>query len=230
MYSWISSNVIQTIGENINHGINNAVTVLENFDDEFNNHNQEEEEEQEQREIEIYKKLLEDAQMQHVELSKQFRVALSEKDAELMIWKKRCNVDDPNSNEFKETISNAILSAELEALKSTLQDVEERMRTLLREKNEAAIKLSQYPELLDELSKLRSTIEAKTENEAKKADEIDDLVQEYSKLAAESEKQKSTDALRLKELELENEVLSTKLQALEHSITELADRSNSLPG
>jgi hypothetical protein len=235
MYSWLSSNVIQTIGDNINHGINNAVTALENFDDEFNQSERNSEYEDEQNDIEVYKKLLEESQMQIVELSKQFRVALYEKDAELMIWKKKCETEttlDSLGDEMKESITQAVTSAEFEALKSTLQDMEEKMRILLRDKNDSSVKLRQYPELLNELAELRSNLKNQSDNEAKKSDEIDDLVQEYSKLAAESEKQKSSDSFRIKELELENEIMITKLQALEHSIAELADRStsNSLPG
>lgn len=265
MYSWLSSNVIQTIGDNINHGINNAVTALENFDEEFNNENAQngvDEEEEEREDIEIYKKLLEESQMQIVELSKQYRVTLFEKDAELLFWKnkmtktkRRCETDeittlDSNTleekegtggegegeeeeeeeKEFKEKISQAITSAEFVALQTTLREMEEKMKSLLREKNEFVVKLRQYPELLNELGELKAQLRNQNENESKKSDEIDDLVQEYSKLAAESEKQKSSDSLRIKELELENEIMTTKLQALEHSIAELADRANPLPG
>jgi hypothetical protein len=243
MYSWLSSNVIQSIGDNINHGINNAVTALESFDGEFN---QNTEDEDQLEEVEIYKKLLEEAQMQQVEISKQFRLALYEKDAELQLWKKKHEgltssssssllstekeeeVDE--SEKMKKHTDSLLIIAENEALKSILNDLEEKTRQLLREKNETTVKLHQFPELLHELHELKTSLQVRTENEAKKSDEIDDLVQEYSKLAADSEKQKSSDTFRLKEYEHENEVLRTKLQALEDTITELADRSTSLPG
>jgi DNA repair exonuclease SbcCD ATPase subunit len=244
MYSWLSSNVIQTIGDNINHGINNAVTALENFDDEYNNQNTAEEEEDRLEEAELYKKLLEEAQMQHVELSKQFQIALYEKDAELLIWKKKFGDEDQKEGggrgavtsssspdrEMEENKTNILLTAEINALKSILSELEDKTRLLLREKNEMTVKLHQFPELLHELTELKKSLQARNENEAKKSDEIDDLVQEYSKLAADSEKQKSSDSLHLKELERENEILTIKLQALEQTITELADRSTSLPG
>ena len=101
------------------------------------------------------------------------------------------------------------------------------MKRILHEKNELLVNSQKYPELKSELKELRSKISLRNENEMKKTEEIDNLVQEYSKLAADSEKQKSTDSLRIRELELENEVMRTRLQALEHSITELADRSTS---
>jgi hypothetical protein len=107
--------------------------------------------------------------------------------------------------------------------------MEDQMCLLVREKNDAVTKVSKYPILLAEIAELKNHLITKGENDSKKSEEIDNLVQEYSKLAADSEKQKSTDSLRIREMELENEVLRTRVQALEHSITELADRSTGDP-
>mmetsp|Transcript_5197 Transcript_5197/g.7991 ORF Transcript_5197/g.7991 Transcript_5197/m.7991 type:complete len:924 (+) Transcript_5197:113-2884(+) len=217
---WYSaSNVLQSLNDNIT----NALETFDQID---------EDDEEAKSESEIYKKLLDDAQMQHFELSKQFRVLVAEKDSEIEVWKSKCSElsgGDVSESDVKASIDSAKLEAELSVLKSAISEMEDVLKSSLHEKNELTAKLIKYPELVSEVEELRSrladTISSSGENDAKKTGEIDDLVAEYSMLAAESEKQKSADSLRIRELELENEVLVTKMHALEHSITELADRS-----
>ena len=131
------SNVIQTINNNINH----AVNVIENEFEGNNNDDEDEDDnddENNENEINIYKKLLDDAQMQHVELSKQFRIEISEKNSEIEILKEKLkhldNCDkyqsDHNDNEINQ-ISIIKLRNENNALKDTLNDMENKMKNIL---------------------------------------------------------------------------------------------------
>lgn len=215
---WFSaSNVIQSLN-------NNITSALESLDQELGENDEKSDED-------IYKKLLEDAQMHHFELSKQFRAIVSEKDAELSIWKKKCGeLCDTDSEELKAEIDSAKLQSELTVLRETVKNMEGEIKVLLESSNETIGKLSRHNDVVKERDELRTRltdlISSSGQLETQKAGELEGLVAEYSKLAAESESQKSSDSLRIRELELENEELVTKMQALEHSIGELADRSS----
>jgi chromosome segregation ATPase len=211
-----ASNVIQSLN-------NNITSALESLDEELGEH-------EEKSDEDIYKKLLEDAQMQHFELSKQFRVIVSEKDAELEIWKKKCGeLGTIDPDEVQAEIDTAKLQSELNVLRETVQNMEGEIKVLLESSNETIGKLSRYNDIVKERDDLKNrltdAISSSGELETQKSGELEGLVAEYSKLAAESESQKSSDSLRIRELELENEELVTKMHALEHSIGELADRS-----
>ena len=249
MFSEVSSlwssagSAIQNIGENIS-------SALENFDEDFGD--------SQLSEIDIYKKLLDDAQMQHVHLSQQFRLMITEKESEAIMWKKKyaalsgediLNKDienkgssdlknqdhklDEMSADDKEMLLVKTL-AEVEALKTCMKEVEDQLKGSLHDKNEVMaykkknMMLEKEVKDLSERYKEQST--ASSSDIQNKAQEIDDLVSEYSKLASESERQKSSDSQRIREVELENEMLTTRMQALEQSLAELADRSVSTSG
>jgi hypothetical protein len=247
---WSSANsAIQNIGENIS-------SALENLEEDL-----EDQENAQLSESEIYKKLLDDAQMQHFQLSKQFRVLVSEKESEALIWKQKyialggkeeVVAEDKSKSLLPSVDGNAEQSddlnamtaeekehllvktlAEVRVLQSCMQEVEGQLKRSLHEKNEATACQKKNSNLEREIKDLRSrnkeeSVLSSTDIQ-KKSEEIDDLVSEYSKLASESEKQKSSDTQRIREVELENEMLTMRMQALEHSLTELADRSSDRP-
>ena len=185
----------------------------------------------------MYKKLLDDAQMQHFELSKQSRILLAEKEAELICWKNLA--EQSGQGVSKEVIPSSLqlekLVQEKVALEKTLEEVEKSLETSLQERNTYHVLKGNYDEVLTRYEALkREFISWKADSEVRdksKSETIDNLVAEYSLLAAEADLINSQSAKRVNEVLQENEVLVTKMHALEHSITELADRtaSSSLP-
>lgn len=89
----------------------------------------------------------------------------------------------------------------------------------------------EYDELRLRFEAVKSDlVTLKTEFEQRdreRVETIENLVAEYSKLAAETELMQQKSNQRIAEVIKENEVLVTKLHALEHSIQELADRTAS---
>ncbi|CAE7718241.1 unnamed protein product, partial [Symbiodinium microadriaticum] len=151
-------------------------------------------------------------------------------DAELAVWRKKCGeLGNAETEELQAEIDSAKQQAEVKVLRETVKNMENEIKTLLESSNETVAKLSRHNDLMRECEELRSrlteSISSSGELDAQKSGELEGLVAEYSKLAAEAETQKSSDGLRIRELELENEELLTKMRALEHSIGELADRS-----
>ena len=245
---WTSANsAIQNIGENISNALEN---LEENLEDEENSH---------LSESEIYKKLLDDAQMQHFQLSTQFRVLVSEKETETKMWKKKymavSGEEEVEEEEDGADVTGKITSptedlstlsaedkeqllvktmAEVQVLKTCMQEVEGQLKNSLHEKNESTVSQKKNANLEKEIKDLRNRFKENNDFSSsdiqKKSQEIDDLVSEYSKLASESEHQKSSDTQRIREVELENEMLTMRMQALEHSLTELADRSTDSAG
>ena len=122
------SNAASTINDNIN-------TALEKFDHEHNtvvDHSVEE--------LEIYKKLLDDAQMHHVELSQASRVLIAEKDAELKYWKKKSGVEEEAViADSDQDVTLARLIEERDALQETLIILGAQLIDSLRESNEAKV-------------------------------------------------------------------------------------------
>ena len=185
----------------------------------------------------MYKKLLDDAQMQHFELSKQSRILLAEKEAELICWKNLA--EQSGQGVSKEVIPSCLqlekLVQEKVALEKTLEEVGKSLETSLQERNTYHVLKGNYDEVLTRYEALkREFISWKADSEVRdksKSETIDNLVAEYSLLAAEADLINSQSAKRVNEVLQENEVLVTKMHALEHSITELADRtaSSSLP-
>ena len=203
-------------------------------------------------ELQAYMRLLEEAQMQHVELSKQMRLLLAEKDAEITALRSTyvapcsgsgatSSLSSPkspsppshlNATQRDEVVLNARVEVEKSrseraALADTLQQVEAQLRLALQDQNAADI-----------LRKKAATIQTKYEhliaehkgfvrearNELKqKTDTIDSLVQEYSHLASDTELRTETQESLVNKILRENEILATKLSVMELNITELAD-------
>ena len=239
---WSSANnAFQNIGENLSNALEHLEDDLEDMEN------------SQLSESEIYKKLLDDAQMDHYKLSKQVQIMMAEKQSEVTMWKnkyfslsgeedeeekakdEKCKGVEANkldlstlSADEKDTLLRKTM-AEMEALKTCIAEVESRMKISLHEKNEATACLEKSLSLEKENKILRNRLKVDNDEShaeiQNKSDEIDDLVSGYSKLASESERQKSSDTQRIKEVELENEVLTMRMQALEHSLAELADRS-----
>lgn len=241
---WTSaSSAIASINENIS-------SALENFEVEnTRNHNDDDIDEKNtidhlRYDLELYKGLLEDAQMQHFELSKQSRVLIAEKDVEILYYKKLTHHNDENDYINKNTdklgddSSDGDGSVDLKVerllsqnriLESSLHDLEERYKLSLHDQNEWLVMKTKYEEAMTSLKGLKAdllSVKLEQERVDKKNNEtIESLVNEYSNLASETELIQQQTHHRVNEVIRENEVLVTKLSALENNISDLADRS-----
>jgi myosin heavy subunit len=185
------------------------------------------------QELEVYKDQLADAQMQHFELSKQMRLLLAEKDAEIKVLREK-SASDNNGDEssiIEQTrIEMEKSKFEKEALSQNLEEMESKMKIVTRERNESKVTLTKLSKLEKQYSNLMRDYKAlSTESNkmlSQKAETIDNLVAEYSHLASETEVRSEMDEKRLTEVMKENEVLSTKLHVMELNITELADKNS----
>jgi len=189
-------------------------------------------------ELGIYKTLLDEAQMQNVEMSKQTQLLLAEKEAEISLWIEKCN---SNNNSIKATKETAIdepsldvakLKAEKKVIETIMGKLEDKLRDSVRDINESKIIKMKFNDLTSKYDNLKSDYEELIEKDKGRTDTIENLVAEYSKLAADSadvkqnlDSQRVSDSQRLMEVLKENEVLVTKMHALEHNITEFADRA-----
>eukprot|EP01036_Dinobryon_divergens_P042611 gene42611-56640_t len=208
----------------------NITTALEGFDDGTEDHEREPEA-VERDELDIYKKMLDDAQMQHYELSKQSRLLLAEKDAELTLWKQKyaeATGQPVDGDSVAIALDSLKLMAEKKALEENLLRAEESLRQSLGERNEALVKMQRFDELSVNYTHLKAEYEQAQLSwqikHAQKNDTIDNLVAEYSKLAAEAESRQNTSSLHTKELEQNNEILAMKMHALEHKLKETKAR------
>ena len=187
---WSSlSNAASTINDNIN-------TAIEKFEHD----NIEVVIDHSQEELEIYKKLLDDAQMHHVELSQASRVLIAEKDAEVKYWKKKSGVEDVVIPDIDEEMTLDRAIEEKDALEETLIILGAQLRDSLRESNEAkvlSVKFSdsqiRYEAIKEDFRKFASEVDMQNKH---KNDTIENLVAEYSRLAAESEIRQNGDTSR----------------------------------
>ena len=178
---WSSlSNAASTLNDNIN-------IAIEKFDHDSTAARSE----NTQEELDIYKKLLDDAQMHHVELSQTSRALIAEKDAEVKYWKKKSGVDEAVVFEDDQDMNYSRLAEENVALQETLIILGSQLRDSLRESTDAkvlAVKFSdsqiRYEAMKDDFRKFASEVEMQNKH---KNDTIENLVAEYSRLAAESE-------------------------------------------
>lgn len=216
------SNAIATLNDNITTALENfeleaaqrEKNVLETGNDNIDNL---------QRDLDMYKKLLDDAQMQHFELSKQSRMLVAEKEAELIYWKSRCeNTSQSSGDEDVNSSSNIQIHRlvhEKVALEKTLEEVERSLADSLQERNAYHVLKRSYDELFVRFSAIKEDFSAcKIDSEVKdkqKNDTIENLVAEYSLLAAEAELVSSQSNKRVNEVLQENEILATKMHALE---------------
>lgn len=191
---WSSiSNAATTINDNIS-------TALENKDHESNGGA---ERDHSTEELQIYKKLLDEAQMHHVDLSQASRVLIAEKDAELKYWKKKSGADDVAvTTEGDPDITMDRLIEERDALQQTLILLGAQLRDSLRESNEAKVLTVKFKDSQDRYEAIKTdfrkfSAEVEMQNKHKN-DTIENLVAEYSKLVTESFHRQNGDAVRYK--------------------------------
>eukprot|EP01039_Chlorochromonas_danica_P008825 gene8825-9728_t len=218
--------------------------ALENLDAEMRPTDQSEEDETElgrikkiENELESYKKLLEDAQMQHFELSKQSRIVMAEKDVEIRQLQSQLQSTAegsaalPNTPLSADSLQVQKLMSEKKVLEDSLYEVETQLRQSLQEKNNLQILKKSYEDLSHRFENVKNDLVAmKADFEVRdkeRNETVENLVAEYSKLAAETELMQQKSHHRIAEVTKENEILVTRLEALEHSISELADRAAS---
>ena len=178
---WSSlSNVASTLNDNIN-------IVIEKFDHDGTGTRSDDT----QEELDIYKKLLDDAQMHHVELSQTSRALIAEKDAEVKYWKKKSGLDEAVVFEDDLDMNYSRLVEENVALQETLIILGSQLRDSLRESTDAkvlSIKFNdlqiRYEAIKDDFRKFACEVEMQNKI---KNDTIENLVADYSCLAAESE-------------------------------------------
>lgn len=132
----------------LNENISSALEGLDQSDDtEIATENSTEVVEKD--ELELYKKMLDDAQMQHFELSKQSRLLIAEKDAEVRLWKGKLaestgeTLDGVSITE----LDSLRLLTEKQALEENLAQTEEQLKIFLKDKNESMIKLQKFDEI-----------------------------------------------------------------------------------
>ena len=178
---WSSlSNVASTLNDNIN-------IVIEKFDHDGTGTRSDDT----QEELDIYKKLLDDAQMHHVELSQTSRALIAEKDAEVKYWKKKSGLDEAVVFEDDLDMNYSRLVEENVALQETLIILGSQLRDSLRESTDAkvlSIKFNdlqiRYEAIKDDFRKFACEVEMQNKI---KNDTIENLVADYSCLSAESE-------------------------------------------
>lgn len=187
--------------------------------------------------LEEYKRMLSDMEMQQVELSKQSRMALANKEAELDVYRaklKELLPDDASLQDAKSTQSvgnleiatiqaeNKVLQETTASLQAQLQDLKNIDRELLM-KDERVKKIeSRYSRAIESYN---SRIEDLETSEKQKLETIEQLVEEYSKLAADTEKTKLSEESKWRDISQKNEVLSTKVVMLEQAVSDIADKS-----
>lgn len=166
--------------------------ITETLDsEEFNGHD-EASPSQIRSELETYKQLLNEAQMQHVEISKQSRLLLAEKDSQLALYKTNLHESSDRPIVLDNSAANlSKLEAEKLILEESLRNVEQLLKESLLESTDARVKCSrlaklepQYDQLFRDFTDQQTRIEA---SEKQKNDTIENLVAEYSQLAAETE-------------------------------------------
>jgi IgA-specific serine endopeptidase len=185
--------------------------------------------------LDAYKELLDDAQMQHFELSKQSRILLAEKEAEIQMLKSQLGTPGTADGKSEKAgvdmtdLKYQKLLAEKLTLEASLSEIQEQLRRAVRDQNECSVIKKTHSDLLARFQSVKSDLaDLKAEADARdkqKGETIDNLVAEYSKLAAETELYQQQADQRVAEVLKENEILVTKMHALEHCITELADRT-----
>ena len=164
-------------------------------------------------ELHAYKALLEEAQMQHVELSKQMSLLLAERDAEISALRESrmsfagsgedaggegAAGSSPNSHKQSSSRDEVVLNARVEvekgraeraAMGETLAKVEAELRLSLQGKNEAQIVRKNMAVLQDKFNGLVAEHKASMQDNRaelrQKTETIDSLVTEYSMLASE---------------------------------------------
>lgn len=186
--------------------------------------------------VEEYRKLLNELEMQQVELSKQSRLALAQKQAELETYKRKLREFLPDENALDQ-LGVALgegdilrLQAERDALQQTSIQLQEQLQVFMNEVTGAKVQARKLEELEKRFAWTKTELSARVaELEASlrvKDLELENLVDEYSKLAANAEEMRAEELARVTTLTTENEVLATKVQALEQALSNVADKTS----
>jgi DNA repair exonuclease SbcCD ATPase subunit len=195
--------------------------------------------EQIEAELDSYKGLLDDAQVQLYELSKHTRVMIAEKDTELNFYKKKSEGLAPEGGENAADggVSDEIqlelemLRAERIVIELSLTEMQEKLKDSFHDRNEYDVLSKNHTDFMQRFESMKSDLSGLKKDisfkEVQSKETIENLVSEYSQLAAETELMTQQSEKRVAEVLLENEELATKMQSLEHAITDLADRSSS---
>jgi hypothetical protein len=242
-----ASNALVALNENISNALENLETDPNlNNDDEYQDTSFEVEND-EVSEVEIYKNLLEEAQMNQVMLSNQSRLVLAEKEEKIIrlieLLKQNkipipenetiiSNYKNENSSGDCE-LSYDDLKTEKKALEASLQYLQDQMKDLIVNKVEVKVLMEKnlsYQNRIKTLTKDFEECQNTSElNDRQKTEAIENLAEEYSKLAAEMELRHDRDQAALLKLQVEKEELITKMEAFQHSINEFADRAAAVP-
>lgn len=191
-------------------------------------------------ELELYKRMLEEAQMQHVQLSKELGSIIASKDAELSILKGGWHDSFHGSSTMSANIDQNIalasaastdqqdfikLTQEKLALENTLKEFEVKYQQSLKASNESNLLSGKYELLTQRYSELELEYE-KYRNHTdsiikEKMEEIDNLAMEYSKLAADSEIRQANDLRKLEDVLRDNQELSNTVENFEVGVKQL---------
>ena len=172
----LASAIVQTVA-------NNVSSVLDTLDGEPGSQRIQ----QLKEELNIYKDLLDDAQMQNVEMSKQTQLLIAEKEAEISLWIEKCNTNNNNntnninSSETKideSSLDVAKLKAEKKALEVMINRLEEKLRDSVRDINDSKIIKTKFNELTDKYDNLKVDYEELIEKDKSRTDTIENLVSE----------------------------------------------------
>ena len=218
--------------ESASSAIQTFSSTLDQLDRTVGDHDSGDEAASESDEMQACRALLEKSQMDIVQISQQSRVLLAEKEASINMWRQKYLESTGNIEpaDMSSLIDMEALLTERNALLANLSALEEKLKKEHSKQSGPAIKAQMYDDLLLKHNRLSEEYEKLVADEAHKSKEesetIEHLVSEYTNLGAEFERRQAEDAARIQEVEQENEVLTMKLLAMEHSITDFADRAS----
>ncbi|RYG67228.1 hypothetical protein EON64_07895, partial [archaeon] len=138
--------------------------ALENLDAELRNDPKESEEQKLSKleaDLDSYKKALEDAQMQHFELSKQSRIILAEKDVEIQLLRgKLGNVGASTDGDSSSSLAVQRIAAEKRVLETSLHELEQQLRNSLAASNQSTLLRTQHDDLLRRFEAMKADFAA----------------------------------------------------------------------
>ena len=183
--------------------------------------------------------MLEDAQMQHVQLSKDLGGIIASKDAELAILKGgwhdsyhssslSSNMDHISLNVSNDPSFVIKLVQEKLAVENTLKEVQQKYQNSLTISNESTLLSGKYDLLSQRYNHLESEYMKYKEHAdgiiQQKIEEIDNIAMEYSKLAADCEIRHSNDTQEKQSIMKENIELSARVESFEAGIQRLVQK------
>lgn len=173
-----------------------------------------------QQELDIYKRMLEEAQMSLVEMSKASRLAIAEKEAELAVYKFGNIIMDTSKLDYARSLAEKVVLAD------NVKELEQLVVHYQHNESKVNIKNELYDELKTQLvnakTEFNHTLKELSSQDKTRLDTIDNLVAEYSKLASEYESHTIEWNIRHNEILRENEILVMKMAVLESTVSDLA--------